>query len=338
METLSDLKVALDEEEVSLNTTLSEFYELRKTHWPDSTYEPPVQRGSPETIIFLLEQHENGTAETEKWILHFCASIELNDIWVIDISLDTKTKTGKGATSPRKNKRYDAWMKALISNLKCKVFMVPPIVLDTLTKPKEIKNLAGYKGIPHPSLTNCGGRKIFVSILADALSHLHPDIQWSQITNNLQWLTKTEWCGSVIKYVEERNENNKKWKLKELIKEVCPYALRPKSDTGLRTKAFDFAAWFEKLSEKDKQGFTITKKRGWQGTTIIYEKPDDKRDKEPYSDETQYTAPIPNIEEKAQNPAPIPIIEEKAQNPAPIPIIEEKAQNPAPIPFIEKVE
>lgn len=114
---MRSLLSTLQEEEKTEKSDLEKFEACKKEIWGELIYLPPIQRGSPQTILFLFEKKDTPRlSDTEEWLLQFFSALELSNIWVIDLSLETKTKKSEVAKSPTKaDQTIIKWFEALVS-------------------------------------------------------------------------------------------------------------------------------------------------------------------------------------------------------------------------------
>jgi len=144
------------------NTYLDRFNKILCEVWPNLSYVPPIMKGDPKIIHFLYEPAAGEKSDTENWLGGLYDSLNLN-IWVIDVSLETRTEKGKGA-KPKNNPNIAIWIQKLVSEFSCDCFILPPIALDRISKKKmsSITELKGYSLVVHPSRNNTKKRKASV--------------------------------------------------------------------------------------------------------------------------------------------------------------------------------
>lgn len=220
--------------------------------------------GIPTNILFLLEKAANEKSETENWLRGIFENLNLTNIWVVDVSLETQTEKGKSAKSPSRINNFAEWITLLVKHFECECFMITPMVLSGLNKKKReaVEKLAGFKKIPHPSTTN-GRRPEFVIELREAIKNQQPKAKWDELTLSIPWLTKNDWCSQVL---EKAKETPGTLKLIDLVKKLYPNILPSNSYKNIGKKTQSFADWFEERNDDTKGGVQVERKKS--GITI----------------------------------------------------------------------
>lgn len=119
---LRNLHTALpDASKAGKETSLDIFMGLKNDVWGEEVeYTPPIMRGEPKCILLLYEKKEQrgalDTCDTEEFLERLFDSTKLNDIWVIDVLLDSRTEIGQNIKSPQKNQTSGKWVRRLVSS------------------------------------------------------------------------------------------------------------------------------------------------------------------------------------------------------------------------------